>query len=101
MHILSVDTESAGGLLYAVTTGKRRPVILFVSVWLGLVGVYDSSIPLYGVCAGCGFGTLLDILWQMQMRGGMAMRVVVIKSPKVVGGILRRLFGIQKTNQIT
>lgn len=101
MHILSVDTESAGGCFYAVTAEKGRSVILSIGVWLRIVGLYDSSIPLYGVCAGCGFGSLFDILWQMQMRGGMAMRVVVIKSPKVVGGILRRLFGIQKTNQIT
>ena len=26
------------------------------------------------------------------------MRVVVIKSPKLIGGILRRVFGIQKDN---
>lgn len=34
-------------------------------------------------------------------RGDRGMRVVVVKSPKVIGGILRRLFGIHKTPKDT
>lgn len=30
------------------------------------------------------------------MRKGGYMRIVVVKSPKLIGGILRRLFGIRK-----
>jgi len=30
------------------------------------------------------------------MKGGRAMQVVVIKSPKCLRGVLRRLFGIKK-----
>ena len=29
-------------------------------------------------------------------KGGVVMRVVVVKSPRLVGGLLRRLFGIRK-----
>lgn len=32
----------------------------------------------------------------MTRRGGYGMRVVVVKSPKVFSGLLRRLFGIRK-----
>lgn len=32
----------------------------------------------------------------MNREGGVIVRVVVIKSPKLIGGILRRLFGIRK-----
>ena len=32
----------------------------------------------------------------VEKRGGYAMRVVVVKSPRLFGGILRRLFGIRK-----
>lgn len=87
--------------MYAFTTGQGRSDTVFVGVWPGLVGVYGSSVALYGVFAGCSFIPLLDILWQMQMRGGIVMRVVVVKSPKLVGGILRRLFGIKRENPIT
>ncbi|MBQ4573106.1 MAG: stage V sporulation protein SpoVM [Clostridia bacterium] len=31
------------------------------------------------------------------VRGGLFMKVVVMKSPKFLGGILRKLFGIPKT----
>ena len=32
----------------------------------------------------------------MTKRGGIGMRVVVVKSPKMLSGILRCLFGIRK-----
>lgn len=32
-------------------------------------------------------------------RGGRGMKVVVVKSPKVLGGFLRLVFGIKKTNK--
>lgn len=36
------------------------------------------------------------ILWYHRTKGGKRMQVVVIKSPKCLRGILRRLFGIKK-----
>ena len=34
--------------------------------------------------------------WARKRKGGEHMQVVVIRSPKALRGILRRLFGIQK-----
>lgn len=35
-------------------------------------------------------------LFPLQIIGGSAMKVVVVKSPRVIGGILRLIFGIKK-----
>ncbi|HAE53200.1 MAG TPA: stage V sporulation protein SpoVM [Ruminococcus sp.] len=32
-------------------------------------------------------------------KGGIHMKIVVIKSPKILSGILRAIFGIKKENQ--
>ncbi|MBE6836284.1 MAG: stage V sporulation protein SpoVM [Ruminococcaceae bacterium] len=31
-----------------------------------------------------------------EIRGGVLMKVVVVKSPKLLGGVLRLMFGIKK-----
>ena len=39
-------------------------------------------------------------LRQKHVNGDAAMRVVVVKSPRLLGGILRKLFGIRKEEYI-
>ncbi len=87
--------------MYALTTKQGRSGTVFAGVWSWFVSVFDPTGALYGVSAGGCAVPLPGFLWKIQMRGGIAMRVVVVKSPKLVGGILRRLFGIQKVTNIT
>ena len=62
----------------------------------------DSNRSARKMCVGaggvgtCAFGLLLRKI----VDGDVGMRVVLVKSPRFLGGILRKMFGIGKENYI-
>jgi hypothetical protein len=52
---------------------------------------------------GSGFvATALPLSYSVNVKiifGGFQMKIVVMRSPKLLSGILKKLFGIQKTHQ--
>ena len=60
-----------------------------------IIGVFNFAHPDDGVYFGNSAHSLRPFLWTM-MEGGIKMRVVVVKSPRLVSGLLRCLFGIKK-----
>ncbi len=57
--------------------------------------VYHSPVEADGRAACGGTDPLRGLLWK-SLTEAVHMRVVVIKSPKLFGGLLRKLFGIEK-----
>ena len=57
--------------------------------------VYHSSAEADGRAACGGVDPLRGLLWKT-LTEAVHMRVVVIKSPKLLSGLLRKLFGIDK-----
>ncbi len=69
---------------------------MLCGVWHWLVVLRDSSAEADGRAARRSTDPLRSFLWKTLTKGGITMRVVVIKSPRMLGGLLRKLFGIQK-----
>ncbi len=57
--------------------------------------MYHASDKADGCASWRGAGFVRHLLWKT-MTEAVYMRVVVVKSPKMLGGILRKIFGIQK-----
>jgi|GEM_PF-1284042 len=51
------------------------------------------------VCFGCSAGSVWHYLLIIYSKGRMLVQVVVVRSPKVLSGVLRRLFKIPKQNK--
>jgi hypothetical protein len=63
--------------------------------WRRIAVLYHSSVQIDG-CAACGGVDSLWYLLRKTLMEAVSMRVVVVKSPKLLSGLLRKLFGIQR-----
>ncbi len=53
----------------------------------------------FGFC-GIGFGLSRMFACTQSMRGVVCVKIVVVRSPKMFRGILRRMFGIKREDYI-
>ena len=74
---------------------KKRASAVSGGIWRRIAGVLNFAYPYDGVYLGNSTHSLRPFLWTI-VRGGIRMRVVVVKSPRLFGGLLRCLFGIKK-----
>lgn len=58
---------------------------------VGVVMVSRKAFNHHNVADDCN-----SRLFPVQIIGGSGMKIVVVKSPKLIGGILRIIFGIKK-----
>ena len=72
-----------------------------------LCGVRSGSVNCHGISAAmdfdvCGIGIDLSRLFPcaQSMRGVLCMKIVVVRSPKLFRGFLRRVFGIKREEYI-
>ena len=68
---------------------------VFCDVWRGFVCILHIAHQNDSVSVIVVSDSLRYFLWQT-MRGGDAMRMVVVRSPKIFSGLLRCIFGIKK-----
>lgn len=76
-------------------TAQRFERLVVRGVRYRSASLYHSPVKADGRAACGSTDSLRGILWKT-LTEAVHMRVVVIKSPKLLGGLLRKLFGIQK-----
>ncbi len=69
-------------------------------VWFWLVGRHDFTLQMCFDFGGTFIGDHRMLLCKKILNGDAFMRVIVVKSPRLLGGILRKMFGIQKAQYI-
>ena len=74
---------------------KRLERMAVCGVWNRTADLYHPPVKADGRAACGGADPLRGLLWKT-LTEAVHMRVVVIKSPKLLGGLLRKLFGIEK-----
>ena len=68
-------------------------------LWRRTAGCYDLSAKA-DACLGCGRPCGYGLFQAQELKEALSMKIVIVKSPKLFGGLLRRIFGIKKESYI-
>lgn len=89
------EKPKRGGVAYETMSEQHRCRRVLCGVWRWVAGLLCVAYEMCGRVVGGRPGLLRFILHKTVMEG-VHMRVVVMKSPKLLGGLLRKLFRIEK-----